>query len=59
MNDDGTKRNGYAEYIALTLHDHGFTTNDVAVIYVKDAKTPMKSIEQGEGRVLGKARMVK
>ena len=58
VNDDGTNRNGYAEYIALLLHDKGFRVQDVNVIYIKDAKIPKTLIQQGEGKVLGKTRMI-
>ncbi len=59
VKDDGTNRSGYAQYISLELHAHGFTTKDVAIIYIKDIRTPMSSIKDGNGKVLGKARMVR
>jgi len=59
VKDDGTNRNGYAQYISLELKEHGYTTKDVAIIYIKDISTPISSIKEGNGKVLGKARMVR
>lgn len=59
VKDDGTNRNGFAEYISLELKSKGLSEKDVAVIYIKDIKTPINLIKQGYGEVLGKARMIR
>lgn len=59
VKDDGTNRNGFAEYVSLELKSKSFTEKDVAVIYIKDTKTPMSLIKQGYGKALGKARMIR
>lgn len=58
VKDDGTKRDGYAGWVAMELKDHGFTKKDIEWVFVKDVKTTKKQQENGDGIVFGRAPMV-
>jgi len=48
--NDNTKRNGYAQYVCTTLHEHGFNNVNVQVV---DAT---KMIDENELAIIGYAR---
>ncbi|ABD90584.1 hypothetical protein [Mannheimia haemolytica] len=50
--DDGTKRDGYAEYVCQVLYDHGFKGKGVLVSVI-DIK---KLVQTGDWVDLGKAK---
>jgi hypothetical protein len=53
VEDDGTKRDGYAEYLCGILKDHKATTNWVKIVKVNSSKDPNK--DNAYGILLGEA----
>ena len=58
VNDDGTKKDGFAESIALELFNKGFRNKDVSFVLVKDEKIIAEQEKGGYISVLGRAQMV-
>lgn len=50
MRDDGTRRDGFAEYLCLVLHQHGMPKEDLVVIRVWDAA----EMARGQMKELGR-----
>lgn len=50
MRDDGSRRDGFAEYLCLILHQHGMPKGDLVVIRIWDADV----MARGEMRELGR-----
>ncbi|MEA2027387.1 MAG: hypothetical protein U9N49_00220 [Campylobacterota bacterium] len=55
MNNDGTNRNGYGEYIGLVLNEKGLS-KEVDIIFCKDTKISLKNIKNGQGKYFCKVR---
>ena len=53
VEDDGTKRDGYAEYLCEILKEHKATTNWVKVVKVNSSKDP--NSDNAYGVLLGEA----
>jgi hypothetical protein len=50
MRDDGSRRDGFAEYLCLVLHEHGMPKGDLVVIHIWDAA----ALARNEMREIGK-----